>query len=142
MRFPLRLRLRHVPGRLATGVFILDSGLGKRGADQQTAETLHGMAANAYPFLGAVDPKTFVRLLSAGEMTLGTMLLLPVVPTAVAGGALAAFSAGLVGLYARTPGMRRDGSVFPTAQGIVLAKDVWLFGLGLGLLIDGLTERG
>jgi uncharacterized membrane protein YphA (DoxX/SURF4 family) len=139
MRFPLRLR--HVPGRLATGVFFLDSGLGKRGADQQTAETLHGMAANAYPFLGAVDPKTFVRLLSAGELAVGAALLLPVVPTAVAGGALAAFSAGLVGLYARTPGMRREGSVFPTEQGLILAKDVWLFGLGLGLLIDGLTER-
>lgn len=36
-------------------------------------------------------------------------LLLTVVPTAVAGAGLAAFSAGLLGLYLRTPGMRQEG---------------------------------
>ncbi|MCO6010964.1 hypothetical protein NE236_39005 [Actinoallomurus purpureus] len=140
MRFSIRLR--HVPGRLATGIFILDSGLNKRGADQPTAEALHGMAANAYPFLRVVDPKTFVRLLSASEMALGTALLLPVVPTAVAGAALTAFSAGLVGLYARTPGMRREGSVLPSQQGIPQAKDAWLLGIGLGFVVDGVLDRG
>jgi hypothetical protein len=26
-------------------------------------------------------------------------------------------------------------------QGITLAKDVWLVGIGLGLVLDGLTDR-
>lgn len=134
------VRLRHVPGRLATGVFILDSGLGMQGADQRTAETLHGMAVNAYPFLSALDPTTFTRLLSASEIALATALLLPVVPTVVAGAALTAFSAGLVGLYLKTPGTRREGSVFPTEQGLGMAKDVWMLGIGLGFVVDGLTD--
>ena len=76
-----------------------------------------------------------------GEITLGAALLLPVVPAAVAGAGLAAFSGGLLGLYARTPGMRKQGSLFPTQQGIPLAKDAWMMGIGLGLVIDDLTDR-
>ena len=75
------------------------------------------------------------------EITLGAALLLPVVPAAVAGAGLAAFSGGLLGLYARTPGMRKEGSPFPTQQGTPLAKDVWMMGIGLGLVIDDLTDR-
>ena len=37
-----------------------------------------------------------------------------VVPSAVAGAGLAAFSGGLLGLYARTPGMRKEGTPIPT----------------------------
>ena len=75
------------------------------------------------------------------EITLGAALLLPVVPAAVAGAGLAAFSGGLLGLYARTPGMRKENSLFPTQQGTPLAKDVWMMGIGLGLVIDDLTDR-
>jgi hypothetical protein len=64
----------------------------------------------------------------------------PVIPSAVAGAGLTAFSGGLLGLYARTPGMRKDGTPFPTQQGIALAKDVWMVGIGLGLVIDDLTS--
>jgi len=60
------------------------------------------------------------------------------VPSALAGAALAGFSAGLVQLYWKTPGMRQPGSIKPTQQGIALAKDVWLLGAGLTLLLDGL----
>ena len=74
------------------------------------------------------------------EITLGAALLLPVVPAAVAGAGLAAFSGGLLGLYARTPGMRKEGTPFPTQQGIALAKDAWMLGIGLGLVIDDLTD--
>jgi hypothetical protein len=132
--------LRHIPGLLAAGAFILNSGLSKRQVDDGTAAMLHGMAAGTYPFLGSIPPRRFVRLLSAGEMTLGAALLIPVVPTAVAGAALAAFSAGLLGLYLRTPGMREEGSVRPTQQGIIIAKDVWMLGIGLGLVLDAVTE--
>jgi hypothetical protein len=72
------VRLRHLPGRLATGVFIVNSGLSKRHADDDTAAALHDMAAVAYPFLHAIPPQRFVRLVCAGELALGTALLLPV----------------------------------------------------------------
>ncbi|MGW7282032.1 hypothetical protein ACWGIV_27820 [Streptomyces sp. NPDC054844] len=140
MRLPIELR--HVAPRLATGAFMLNSGLAKRGADEQTAAMLHGMAKNTYPFLGRLQPATFARLLSAGETALGAALLLPVVPTAVAGVGLTAFSAGLVGLYLRTPGMREEGSLRPTQEGTALAKDTWMLGIGVGFVVDGLTRRG
>jgi uncharacterized membrane protein YphA (DoxX/SURF4 family) len=131
------MRLRHLPGRLTTGVFIVNSGLSKRHADDNTAAALHGMAAVAYPFLHSIPPQRFVRLVCAGELALGTALLLPVVPNVVAGAALTAFSASLLGLYLRSPGMREEGSLRPTQQGMSIAKDVWMFGIGLTLLIDG-----
>jgi hypothetical protein len=80
-------------------------------------------------------------MLAVSEIALGTALLVPVVPAALAGAGLTAFSAGLLGLYVRTPGMRKNGSPFPTQQGITLAKDVWLVGIGLGLVLDDLTDR-
>ena len=89
----------------------------------------------------AAQPADFVRLLAVSEITLGAALLLPVVPAAVAGAGLTAFSGGLLGLYARTPGLRKQGSPFPTQQGIPLAKDAWMMGIGLGLVIDDLTDR-
>ncbi|WP_328564098.1 hypothetical protein [Streptomyces coelicoflavus] len=139
MRLPVELR--HVAPRLATGAFILNSGLSKCGGDEQTAAMMHGMAKNTYPFLGKLQPTTFLRLLSAGEITLGAALLLPVVPTAVAGVGLTAFSAALVGLYLRTPGMREEGSLRPTQEGTALAKDTWMLGIGLGFVVDGATSR-
>jgi hypothetical protein len=136
-----RVRLRQLPGRLTTGVFIVNSGLSKRHVDDDTAAALHGMAAGAYPFLRAISPRRFVRLVSAGELALGTALLLPVVPAVVAGAALTAFSAGLLGLYLRLPEMRAEGSLRPTQQGMTIAKDVWMLGIGLSLLVDRLDDN-
>jgi uncharacterized membrane protein YphA (DoxX/SURF4 family) len=139
MRFSMQAR--QLPPRVAAGAFILNSGIGKLRADEETAAQLHGFAAGAYPVLARVKPADFVRPLAVGEITLGAALLLPVVPAAVAGAGLAAFSAGLLGVYARTPGMRKEGSPFPTQQGIPLAKDAWMMGIGLGLVIDDLADR-
>jgi hypothetical protein len=138
MRFPMKAR--HLPQRIAAGAFILNSGVGKWSADEETAAHLHGFAIGTYPFLAKLKPKDFVKLLSVSELALGAALLLPVVPAAVAGAGLTAFSGGLLGLYAKTPGMRKDGTPFPTQQGIALAKDVWMLGIGLGLVVDGLTD--
>jgi hypothetical protein len=135
-----RMRLRHLPERLTTGIFIINSGLSKRHADDDTAAALHGMAAQAYPFLRSMPSQRFVRLVWVGELALGTALLLPVVPTAVAGAALTTFSAGLLGLYLRIPGMREKGSLRPTQQGMSVAKDVWLLGIGLTMVVDGLGD--
>jgi hypothetical protein len=139
MRFSVKAS--HLPPRIAAGAFILNSGVGKWSADEETAAQLHGFASGAYPFLAKLKPKDFVRLLSATEITLGAALLVPVIPSALVGAGLAAFSGGLLGLYARTPGMRKDGTPFPTQQGIPLAKDAWMMGIGLGLVIDDLTSN-
>ena len=138
----LSIKARHLPPRIAAGAFILNSGVGKWSADDETAAQLHGFAVGTYPFLSKLKPRDFVRLLSVSEIALGAALLLPVVPVAVAGAGLTAFSGGLLGLYARTPGMRKDGTPFPTQQGIAIAKDVWMLGIGVGLVIDGLTADG
>ena len=136
----ISFKARHLPPRIATGAFILNSGIGKLSADEETAAQLHGFAAGTYPFLNKLKPTHFVRLLGATEVTLGAALLIPVIPATVAGAGLAAFSSGLLGLYARTPGMRKQGSPLPTQQGTALAKDVWMVGIGLGLVIDDLTS--
>jgi hypothetical protein len=132
---------RQLPARVAAGAFILNSGLGKWGVDEEHAAGLHGMAVSSYPFLAKLPPKDFTRLLSVTEIGLGAALLIPIVPAALAGAGLTAFSGGLLGLYLKTEGMREAGSVRPTQQGIPLAKDVWMLGIGLGLLVDDLTER-
>ena len=137
----ISVKARHLPPRIAAGAFILNAGIGKLSADEQTAARLHGMAAGTYPFLNKLKPADFARLLAVSEITLGAALLLPVIPPAVAGAGLAAFSGGLLGLYARTPGMRKERSPFPSQQGTPLAKDVWMAGIGLGLVIDDLTDR-
>jgi hypothetical protein len=136
----LPVKLHHLPQRIATGAFILNSGISKLNADEATAEQLHGFAVGTYPFLAKLKPKDFVKLLGGAEVALGSALVLPIIPSAVAGAGLAAFSAGLLGLYVKTPGMRKEGTPLPTQQGIPLAKDVWMLGVGLGLVIDDLTS--
>ena len=137
----LPVKLADLAPRLATGAFILNSGLSKRNVAPEHAAGLHGMASGAYPFLGKLEPQQFAKLLSAAEITLGATLLAPVVPTALAGTALAAFAGGLVGLYLRTPGMRKEGSLAPTQEGTALAKDVWMLGIGIGFVLDALSNR-
>jgi hypothetical protein len=140
----LATRARHVAPRLAAGAFILHSGLSKRDKldDDQTAEGLHGMARGTYPFLDQLPPRTFLKLLCGSEIALGGALLaLPLVPTAFAGAGLTAFAGGLVGIYLRTPGMRREGSLAPTDAGMPMAKDVWMLGIGLGFLTDAVVTR-
>ncbi|MDX6348994.1 MAG: hypothetical protein QOF84_3784 [Streptomyces sp.] len=134
-----RSAARQLPLRLTAGAFILNSGLSKRGADQATAEGLHQFATTTYPFLGKLDAQKFAGLLSSGELAVAAALLVPVIPAAVAGAALTAFSLGTLGLYLRTQGMRQEGSLRPTQQGIPLAKDVWMLGIGISLIAEGVT---
>ena len=136
----LPLKGRHIPARLATGAFILNSGIEKSRGDEQTAQALHGMASGTYPVLGKLKPADFLTLLSTSEIALGAALLVPVVPTVVAGAGLAAFSAALLGLYLRTPGMRQKGSLRPTRQGTAIAKDVWMLGIATGFVVDEIVS--
>ena len=137
----LPITLSEIGPRISAGAFILNSGLGKRNADEATAAGLHGFASGTYPFLKSVPPQQFVQALSTAEIVIGAALLTPFVPTIVAGTALTAFSGGLLGLYLKTPGMRQDGSLAPTQEGLSLAKDSWLAGIGLSIVLRGLTAR-
>ncbi len=134
-----RVNLSHVALRTVAGAFILNAGIGKWSGDEQAAIRTHGMAAGTYPFLEPIEPRRFLRLLAAGEIGLGAALLAPFVPAAVAGAALTGFAGGLLGLYLRTPGLHHH--LRPTPQGTPLAKDVWLLGIGAGLVADDLARR-
>jgi len=136
----VRKKIRQLPLRLSAGGYIINSGLSKWNADEVTAKELQGFAAGTYPFLAKLDPQLFVKALSATDMAVGAAVFVPFVPSVVAGTALTAFSGGLLGLYLRTPGMREEGSLRPTQQGIPLAKDVWLAGIGASLILDGVLE--
>jgi uncharacterized membrane protein YphA (DoxX/SURF4 family) len=132
--------LAQLPPRLATGAFILNSGLQKWTGDDETAAGIHGFASGTYPFLKDMDPPTFLKALAAGEIAVGATLLAPFVPGRLAGLALTGFSASLLGLYLRTPGMH-DGHYRPTQQGTPIAKDIWMLGIGAGLVLGGSRRR-
>jgi uncharacterized membrane protein YphA (DoxX/SURF4 family) len=135
------LKLHNVPTRLATGAYILHAGWEKWNADEDRAVGVHGMAARAFPVFNAMKAPDFVKALSVGELALGAALLTPFVPPALAGAALTGFSGALLAMYLRTDGLHRPGSVWPTAQGTGVSKDVWMLGIGLGLLAEGLPGR-
>lgn len=138
----MKFRLWHVPVRLATGAFILNSGLSKlKAKDEEMHKHLHEMASTAYPAFENVEPKGFTRVLAVGEIALGGALLAPFVGPGLAGAGLTAFSAGLVGMYLRIPGMRQEGTVKPTQNGMALAKDSWMLGIGLALVLDAFSRR-
>jgi len=137
----LPITLPEIAPRISAGAFILNSGLGKRNVPAEAAAGMHGFAAGTYPFLKSMPPEQFVRGLSTAEIVIGGALLTPFVPTALAGALLTGFSGGLLGLYLKTPGMRKPGSLAPTQDGLALAKDSWLVGIGIGLLSRGFIER-
>ena len=137
----LPITLSEIAPRISAGAFILNSGLGKRNVPAEAATGMHGFATGTYPFLKSVPPQQFVQGLATAEIAVGALLLTPFVPTALAGALLTGFSGGLLGLYLKTPGMRKEGSLAPTEQGLALAKDSWLVGIGIGLLSRGFIER-
>jgi uncharacterized membrane protein YphA (DoxX/SURF4 family) len=138
---PLRLSARHLPTRLATGAYVLHAGIEKWGGSPERAAGMHGMAAGAFPVLGKLAPTTFLRLLAAAEIATGVALLTPLVPNAVAGAPLTVFSAALTAMYLRTPALHKPHSVWPTPAGIGISKDVWMLGIGLGLLADRAADN-
>jgi uncharacterized membrane protein YphA (DoxX/SURF4 family) len=132
----MRLRARDLPARLSTGVYALHSGWEKWHGREEQAQGVHAVAAGAFPFLKKVQPTTFLKALAIAEIGVGAALLAPVVPNRVAGACLTAFSGGLAAMYLRTPALHKPGSIWPTQMGIGVSKDVWMLGIGLGLLAD------
>ena len=129
-----RVKARDLPARVATGAYILHAGLEKWHADEARAKGMHKAASSAFPFLERVPPERFIKLLAGSEIALGTALLAPVVPSALAGAALTGFSGSLLTMYLRAPAMHEPGSVWPTQTGTGVSKDVWMLGIGLGLM--------
>lgn len=134
------MKLSHIPLRLATGAFILNSGLGKLKLDRDSAAGMQQMAANAVPQVGKLDSEQFGKYLSYAETALGATLLAPFVPSRLAGLGLTAFSAGLLAMYFKTPGMTQDDGVRPSQEGTAVAKDVWMLGIGLSMVLDSRTK--
>jgi hypothetical protein len=90
-----------------------------------------------------MEPKAFVQLLSTAEIALGAALLgIGFVPSGLAGLALGVFGGSLTRLYLKAPGTRREGSIAPSQQGIVLAKDSWMLAIGTALVLDALFGSG
>jgi uncharacterized membrane protein YphA (DoxX/SURF4 family) len=139
MRLPFVAR--DLPPRIATGAYVLHTGIEKWHGTAERAAGVHGIAAAAFPLLSKVPATTFLKLLAAGEVTTGALLLAPVVPNRVAGAPLTAFSATLLAMYLRTPAFHEPGSLWPTSAGIAVSKDVWMLGIGLSLLLDGGRRR-
>jgi hypothetical protein len=135
------LHLRNLPTRAAAGGYILHSGLDKWNGSEEQAKGVLAMASGAYPFLAKVPPSTFLKVLSAAEIGTGAALLLPVVPNKVAGAALTAFAGSLVGMYMRAPALRRPNSVWPSQSGVAISKDIWMLGIGLGLMAESGDSR-
>ncbi|MEE6259878.1 DoxX family membrane protein [Plantactinospora sonchi] len=135
------MNLSHLPLRVTIGAYVLNSGLSKLNLEGEAAVSVHGMAVGAIPPVKRVPPETFARLLAGTEIALGAALLLPVIPSALVGAGLVGFGGGLVRLYWATPGMHGPGDPRPTQHGTGLAKDSWLVGAGLTLLLDDLFGR-
>jgi hypothetical protein len=135
------MKLSHIPLRLSTGAFILNSGIGKMDLDPDSAAGLQSMAGQVFPQIKDMPPEKFGKLLSYGEIAVGSMLLAPFVPSRLAGLALAGFSGSLLTMYRKTPGMTQPDGIRPTQEGTVLAKDVWMLGIALALLLDSSGRR-
>jgi hypothetical protein len=137
----MAFRISHLPLRAATGAFILNAGLAHLRADDETAKGTHAMAAGAYPIFEDMDPNAFGRILATGEIALGAALLIPVIPSGLAGIGLAAFSGGLLGIYVKSPRMHEEGSLRPTPEGVAVAKDAWMAGIAAALIVDEVAVR-
>ncbi|HJE78374.1 MAG TPA: hypothetical protein K8V74_10585 [Brevibacterium epidermidis] len=127
--------------RAVPGAFILNSGIGKLGLDEGSAAGLQQMAANGVPLVENMTPAQFGKFLSYGEIAVGSALLLPFVPTRIAGAALTTFAAGLVANYFSIDSMTKDDGIRPSEDGTAVAKDTWLAAIGLALLISGGSKK-
>ncbi|THJ67946.1 DoxX family membrane protein [Arthrobacter echini] len=137
----MSFRPSHIPLRLITGAFILNSGLGKTALDEGTAGFMQSMASKGFPQASQLEPAQFGKILAASEIAVGSALLAPFIPSKLAGLGLLAFSAGLMTMYFRTPEMTEDDGIRPTQDGITLAKDSWMVAIALALIIDGKKKR-
>ncbi len=143
----LRRHARHLIAACAALAGVASAQTGTAAGDAHSVVVTGSLSAQRVfdaPFaIGVVDAQA---LREAGPMVnlaaaLGAALLIPVVPSMLAGAGLVGFSGGLLGMYLRTPGLRRRQSLRPTPDGIPLAKDSWMLAIGAGLILDELLSR-
>ena len=130
------MKISHIPLRLTTGAYILNSGLNKRNLDEESAAGLQRLAGNAFPQVLDLEPARFGKLLCAAEITVGLTLLTPFVPSRLAGLVLGAFSGGMMRMYLKTPEFTEDDGIRPNAAGTPFAKDIWMLGIAAALVLD------
>jgi hypothetical protein len=136
------MRTSHIPLRVTTGAFILNAGYGKRDLDKDSAAGLQKMAGRVIPPVSQLEPEVFGKLLSYAEMTLGAALLVPFLPSRLVGVGLGLFSGSMLTMYFRTPGMTEGDGIRPSQKGTALAKDVWMFGIAVALMLDRTRKAG
>lgn len=130
------MKLSHIPLRLTTGAYILNSGLNKRSLDEESAAGLQHLAGNAFPQVMDLEPARFGKLLCAAEITVGLTLLTPFIPSRLAGLVLGAFSGGMMRMYLKTPDFTEEDGIRPSAAGVPFAKDIWMLGIAAALVLD------
>jgi hypothetical protein len=142
----LRAALRHRPGvwwwpiRLTFGAFFVHVALTHRELDERGAQGLQRFASSAYPILKKLRPNTFQQGMVAAESAVAASLLVPGVPAVVGGAALTSFGTALLGVYARSPMLRRDErSMRPNEMGLSIAKDSWMVAAGLSVIVDAVV---
>lgn len=130
-----------IPLRLTSGAFILNSGINKLKLSDEQAAGLQHMAVKGVPQLSKLTPAQFKNFVVAAEVGTGAALLLPMVPGWLAGAALTAFSGGLMSMYLNTPEMTEADGVRPSQEGTSVAKDLFLVGAGVGIMVDSVANR-
>jgi len=131
--------VRRAPIRLTAGAFVLNSGVSTFNASDQKAKRLQTSAAKLVPQVERMDPRTFAKALAAGEVTLGTALMLPIVPPAIAGLGLSAFAASLLATRQPISGQNSDEPGETSTAAVPGATEAWMLGSGVSLLLDALT---
>lgn len=123
--------------RAVPGAFILNAGIGKLNLPPEAAAGMQAMAAKGVPKLGELTPEQFAKFISYGEIAVGSALLLPFVPTRIAGAALGTFAGGMLAMYFRTPELTEKDGVRPSQEGTPVAKDTWLAAIAVALVLGG-----
>ena len=136
----LSAKLRRAPLRLAAGAYILNTGVTTFNVDDETAKSLHSTASGTYPVVGKLEPRVFARIVAVGEIAVGTMLLVPIVPPFIAGAALAGFSGAQLNMFRDAPGMPYEDSLRPAPQSTPIWEAGWMLGIGVGLMTDATFE--
>jgi len=105
-------------------------------ATEERAQALQGAAARAFPFLASIPPATFGKLPAGTEIAPAPPCCCRWCQTGWPVPALTAFSGSLLAMYLRTPAMHKPGERLAAPAGVAVSKDVWMLGIGLGLIAD------
>lgn len=136
MSFISNAALRAIPG-----LFILNSGIGKIGMPADASAGIQQAAASGVPALADLPSDRFGSMLGWAETAVGASLLLPVVPSRIAGAGLVTFGAGLLTMYFNNDEYTEEDGIRPSDEGIALAKDSWLVAIGLALMFGSQKKK-